>query len=458
MALRGRRNRNHTPDATPAAAEATPAPENAPETDPEDDGRRGHTGRLGTYAGRLGDYAGRLKAPAGPLGAPADAMRRRLREGGLGPVPVLLALAVTCVVFQALNDHFLSPRNLSVLSVDIVGTGMVAVGIVFVLLIGEIDLSVGSLAGLAGAVFAALNVNLGMPEWLAVLVAVLCGAAAGAVHGFSFARIGVPAFVVTLAGLLVWNGVSLYLLGPDSSINFSEDGLVASLTSRYFDSAVVVLGLPALCTAAYLLVSLHDRRRRAAAGMPCRPKGAIWARTALLALVAFSVVHVLSRFEGLPLALLILLAVIVVSDLLLRRTPYGRQFLALGGGAEAARRSGVDVARVRISVFMVSGTLAAVGGLFIVSRLTSASQISGSGVLLINAIAAAVIGGTSLFGGRGSTWSALLGVLIIQSIGSGMALLGVEPPAQFMITGGVLFIAVVVDSLTRRSAESRGRV
>ncbi|MGW0876336.1 sugar ABC transporter permease [Streptomyces sp. NPDC002740] len=450
MALRGRRNRTHTADAT-AGTDAAPPAEAAPGTGREDDGHRG-------YAGRLGAYAGRLKAPAGPLGAPADAVRRRLREGGLGPVPVLLALALTWIVFQALNDNFLSPRNLSVLSVDIVGTGMVAVGIVFVLLIGEIDLAVGSLAGLAGAVFASLNVNLGMPEWLAVLVAVMCGTAAGAVHGFSFARIGVPAFVVTLAGLLVWNGVMLYLLGPDSSINFSEDGLVATLTSRYFDSAVAVYGLAALCTAAYLLVALHDHRRRAAAGMPCRPTGVIWARTALLALAAFSVVYVLGRFEGLPLALLIFLAVVVASDLLLRRTPYGRQVLALGGGAEAARRSGVDVARVRISVFMVSGTLAAVGGLFIASRLTSASQISGSGVLLINAIAAAVIGGTSLFGGRGSTWSALLGVLIIQSIGSGMALVGVQPPVQFMITGGVLFTAVVFDSLTRRSAQSRGRV
>ncbi|MGQ4335544.1 ABC transporter permease subunit, partial [Streptomyces hayashii] len=163
-------------------------------------------------------------------------MRRRLREGDLGPVPVLLALAVTWAVFQGLNHNFLSPRNLSVLSVDIVGTGIIAVGIVFVLLIGEIDLSVGSLAGLAGAVFASLNVNLGMPEWLAVIVAVACGAAAGALHGFSFARIGVPAFVVTLAGLLAWNGVMLYLLGTETSINFSETGLVATLTSRYFDA------------------------------------------------------------------------------------------------------------------------------------------------------------------------------------------------------------------------------
>ncbi|KFG10328.1 MULTISPECIES: sugar ABC transporter permease [Streptomyces] len=387
----------------------------------------------------------------------ARAVRHRVHAGGLGPVPALLALAVTWTVFQSLNENFLSPRNLSVLSVEIVGTGMVAVGVVFVLLIGELDLSVGSLAGLSGAMFAALNVNHGMPEGLAVLVAVGCGAAAGALHGFVFTRIGVPAFVVTLAGLLAWNGLMLYLLGPESSISFSDDGLVAELTTRSFGSPAVTYGLAALGPAAYLLLCRRDRRRRAAAGMPCRAKGEIWLRTALLAAVAFATVFVLDRFEGLPLALLIFLAVVVASDLLLRRTVYGRQVLALGSGVEAARRSGVDVSRVRISVFLISGTLAAVGGLFVASRLTSATQVPGSGMLLINAIAAAVIGGTSLFGGRGSTWSALLGVLIIQSIASGMALLGVQPAVQFMITGGVLLIAVVFDSLARRAAESRGR-
>ncbi|MFJ4693270.1 sugar ABC transporter permease [Streptomyces sp. NPDC088766] len=408
--------------------------DNGPATGRRSDGRQWYGGRIGAYA---------------------DTVHRRLHEVQLGPAPALLALAVIWAVFQSLNGNFLSPRNLSVLSVDIVGTGMIAVGVVFVLLIGEIDLSVGSLAGLSGALFAALNVNHGMPEWLAVIIAVACGAAAGAVQGFVFTTTGVPAFVVTLAGLLTWNGLMLYLLGPESSINFGENGLVAELTDRHFNAAVATYGLATLGTAAYLLVSYHDRRRRSAAGMPCRPTSQIWVRTILLAVVSFAVVHVLSRFEGLPLALLIFLAVIITSDLLLRRTPYGRQVLALGGGVEAARRAGVDAARVRISVFLVSGTLAAVGGLFVASRLASATQVPGAGMLLINAIAAAVIGGTSLFGGRGSTWSALLGVLIIQSIASGMALLGVESAIQFMITGGVLLIAVVFDAMARHATEPR---
>jgi D-xylose transport system permease protein len=180
-------------------------------------------------------------------------------------------------------------------------------------------------------------------------------------------------------------------------------------------------------------------------------------RTAVLAAVAFGAAYVLNRFQGMPLALLVFLVVVAGLDYVLRRTPYGRKVFALGGGIQAARRAGINVGWVRISVFMVSGTMAAVGGLFLASRVASVSQTSGSGILVINAIAAAVIGGTSLFGGRGSTWSALLGILVVQSIASGMALLGIQASVQFMITGSVLLAAVVVDSLSRRSQEAHGR-
>lgn len=391
----------------------------------------------------------------------ADAFRARLRGGERGPILVALGLVAIWLVFQSLDDNFLSPRNLSNLSVDIVGTGLVAVGIVFVLLIGEIDLSVGSVSGLAGAAFAVLNVNLGMPEWLALIVAVLSGMAVGAVHGFFFAWVGVPAFVVTLAGLLAWNGLTLLLLGASGTISLDEDGLVASLTSSYFGAAAAAYGLAALGTAAYFLVAHRNRNRHKAAGMPHRPLSEIWVRTGVLALIAFAAAYTLNQFQGLPLALLIFLTIIVASDYVLRRTRYGRRVYALGGGIEAARRAGLGVARVRILMFMVSGTLAAIGGLFVASGLTSASpttaRAAGSGMLLINAIAAAVIGGTSLFGGRGSTWSALLGVLVIESIASGMALLGVQDAVQFMITGGVLLAAVTTDTLSRRSAGAHGR-
>ncbi|GAB2717784.1 sugar ABC transporter permease [Streptomyces bullii] len=387
-------------------------------------------------------------------------VRESVRGAERGPLPVVLGLLVIGVVFQALDDNFLSPRNLSNLSVDIVGTGLVAVGIVFVLLIGEIDLSVGSVSGLAGAAFAVLNVNQGVPEWLALIVGVAAGTAVGAFHGAFFAWIGVPAFVVTLAGLLVWNGLTLYLLGASGTINLMEEGLVADLTATYFPADGIAYAVAALGTAGYLLAARRTSRRLRAAGMPYRPERDIWVRAGVLAVVAFAAAYTLNRFQGLPLALLIFLVVLVTSDYVLRRTRHGRRVYALGGGVEAARRAGIAVERVRIAMFMVSGTLAAVGGLFVASGLTSASpttaRAAGSGMLLINAIAAAVIGGTSLFGGRGTPWSALLGVLVIQSIASGMALLGVQDSVQFMITGGVLLVAVATDALSRPSGAVRG--
>ena len=388
-------------------------------------------------------------------------MRGSVRDAERGPLLVVTGLIVIWIVFQALDDKFLSPRNLSNLSVDIVGTGLVAVGIVFVLLIREIDLSVGSVSGLAGAAFAVLNVNHGMPEWLAVIVAVAAGMAVGAFHGVFFAWLGVPAFVVTLAGLLIWNGLTLDLLGASGTINIDEEGLVASLTSRHFGDDAAAYAVAALGTGGFFLAAHRKRARHRAAGMPYRLTGEIGLRTGLLAVLAFAAAHTLNRFQGLPLALLIFLVVLVVSDYVLRRTRYGRRVYALGGGVEAARRAGISVERVRVAMFMVSGTMAAIGGLFVASGLTSASpttaRAAGSGMLLINAIAAAVIGGTSLFGGRGSPWSVLLGVLVIQSIASGMGLLGVEDAVQFMITGGVLLAAVAADALSRRAAARRGR-
>ncbi|MFJ8357797.1 sugar ABC transporter permease [Streptomyces sp. NPDC093984] len=387
----------------------------------------------------------------------AAASRRRFIAGELGSLPVILVLAAVWIVFQSLNPNFLSPRNLSNLSVDIVGTGLIAVGIVFVLLIGELDLSVGSISGLAAAVFAVLNVNNGMPEWLAVILAVLTGTATGTLQGFSVARTRVPAFVVTLAGLLTWNGVMLYILGTTGTIDLDENGFVARLTSYYFGNHSVAYALAAFGAGLLFLISYRDRRRRRALDLPHRSLGEIGVRTGALAVVAFGAAYVLNRFQGLPLALLIFLVITAGLDILLRGTHYGRQVYALGGGIEAARRASLSVVWVQTAVLAISGTMAAIGGLFLASRITSVSQSSGSGVLLLNAIAAAVIGGTSLFGGRGTTWSAVLGALIIQSISSGMAITGIPVAVQFVITGGVLFAAAVIDALSRRSQEAHGR-
>ncbi|MFE0252313.1 sugar ABC transporter permease [Streptomyces sp. NPDC059010] len=384
-------------------------------------------------------------------------LRRKLSAGELGSLPVVLVLAAVWITFQSLNSSFLSPRNLSNLSVDIVGTGLIAVGIVFVLLIGELDLSVGSISGLAAAVFAVLNVNNGVPEWLALIAAVLAGTVAGTVQGYSVAKTRVPAFVVTLAGLLTFNGLMLYILGTSGTVNLDENGLVAKLTSYYFTNDAAAYGLAAVGTGLVFLVSQQDRWRRRMMGMPHRSLQGVVVRTGVLAAVAFSAAYLLNRFQGLPLALLIFLVVAAGLDVVLRRTHYGRQVYALGGSIEAARRASLNVTGVQTAVLAVSGTMAAIGGLFLASRITSVSQGAGSGILLLNAIAAAVIGGTSLFGGRGTTWSAVLGMLVIQSIASGMVITDTPTAVQYMITGGVLFAAVVIDALARRSQEAHGR-
>ncbi|MEJ8655482.1 sugar ABC transporter permease [Streptomyces sp. MS1.AVA.4] len=413
----------------------------------------GDSARAGTPAA---DVDRRRTSEGGIRGYLRD-FTRTLRSGELGSLPGIIGLIVIWAVFQGLHPQFLSPRNLSNLSVDIVGTGMIALGIVFVLLLGEVDLSVGSVSGLTAAVFAVLNVSNGLPEWLAILAALVVGAAIGAFQGFFAARIGVPAFVVTLAGLLAWNGLMLYVLGASGTINLHEEGLVHALTSYYFHDPAVAYGLAALSVGAFFVASYRDACRRRSAGVLSLPVAVIALRTGAVALAAFAAAYVLNRFEGLPLALLIFLVFVVGLNFLLRRTFYGRKIVSIGGGAEAARRAGMNVVWLRISAFMVSGTLAAVGGLFLASRVAAVGQTSGSSILLINAIAAAVIGGVSLFGGRGTTWAVLLGMLVIQSIASGMVLLGIPTPMQSVITGGVLLAAVTLDSLSRISQKAHGR-
>jgi D-xylose transport system permease protein len=383
--------------------------------------------------------------------------KRKMKSGDLGSIPVVIGLAIIWIIFTSLNSNFLTAGNLSDMSVAMVGTGMIAVGIVFVLLLGEIDLSVGSVSGVAGASFAVLNVTNGMNEWLAFVLAILTGTVAGVLHGFFFAKIGVPAFAVTLAGLLFWNGLMLQILGSNGTINLDPDGVVAQLTSYYFSDVAAAYALAAVVTAGFFLSSFLGNRRREAAGVPSRPLSETIVRTVLLAVLAFAVAIVFNQYKGLPLAVVIFIVVLLVTDFVLRRTSYGRKVFALGGSVEASRRAGINVEMVRISVFAISGTFAAVGGLFIASKIAAANQGAGGGDLLMNAIAAAVIGGTSLFGGRGRTWNALLGVLVIVSIQYGLALEGIASPVQYMITGGVLLATVVIDAVTRKTQKTAGR-
>ncbi|RCV52366.1 sugar ABC transporter permease [Marinitenerispora sediminis] len=390
-----------------------------------------------------------------PRGLVAAALRR-LRGGELGALPVIVGLIVICAVFQSLNSNFLSPQNLSNLTLQVVSTGLMSCGVIMVLLLGEIDLSVGSVSGVSGAVLAVLAVNHGIPEVAAIALAVLTGTLIGVVHGTVFAKVGVPAFVVTLAGLIGWQGAQLYLLGSDGTINVPYDGAIAYLTQTYFVPAVG-WGIAVAAVGLYAGLTLLGERRRTAAGLPAKSAAEVIARTVLLAVPVFGGVAVLNLWNGVPLAFLIFLGFVVVFDLVLRKTRYGRMVFAVGGSAEAARRAGINVDLIRISVFALASTLAAVGGVLAVSRGFAVSQSSGSGDVLMLAIAAAVIGGTSLFGGRGSAYSALLGGLVLGAITSGLYLLQMDSSVRYMITAAVLLIAVILDAVSRRSRRAHAR-
>ncbi len=398
----------------------------------------------------------RLSGPPRTPGEAIEAFRRRIRAGELGSWPVIIGLVLIAVIFQSLNDRFLSTENLYNLTLQIVASGAIATGIVLVLLLGEIDLSAGSVSGMTSAVLAVATVRHGWPDWLGLLAAIAVGAAVGALHGFIFARIGVPSFIVTLGGLLGWQGLQLWLLKPQGTINVPYDGLVAKITHTHLDRITGWL-VAAAVVAIYLLVELRDRQRRAAVGLPARPTASLILRAAILAVCVFGAVAILNAYAGVPIALVIFVLLVVGFDLLLRKTRYGRSIFAVGGNIEAARRAGISVSAIRISAFTLSSTLAAVGGILFASRAYSVGQSSGGSDTLLLAIAAAVIGGTSLFGGRGSTYSALLGSLVLGAITSGMLLLSLDTSVRYMITAAVLVAAVVLDSLSRRGRRATGR-
>ncbi|MQA25950.1 MAG: sugar ABC transporter permease [Micromonosporaceae bacterium] len=399
--------------------------------------------------------AGGVAEPPGPGGGLAAA-RRRLRSGELGSWPVVIGLVVIWVVFQSLNQNFLTPQNLYNLAVQIAATGAISVGVVMVLLLGEIDLSVASVSGLAGAILAALTVRNGVPDALGIVTVVLICALIGTMHGLIVTKVGVPSFVVGLAGLIGWQGLQLYVLGAQGTINFSYEGLVAQLTHTNLTPAGG-WALGAAAVGCYVAATLYDQRRRRAAGLPLRSTRRLGLRAAVLAAGVAGTVLVLNAWRGVPLALLILVVLVVGFDLVLRRTRYGRSIFAIGGNVEASRRAGLNVDLVRISVFALASSMAAIGGILAASRGYSVGQQSGGSDVLLLAIAAAVIGGTSLFGGRGSTYAALLGGLVIGSITSGILLLQLGSPARFMITAGVLLAAVILDSLSRRGRRAHGR-
>jgi len=385
------------------------------------------------------------------------AFRSRVSGGDLGAIPVVVGLAIIWTVFQILNPTFLSSANLVNLAMQCAALGTIALGVVLVLLLAQIDLSVGSLSGLAAAILAVTFTQLNWPLPLAILVALAAGALVGWFYGFLLTRFGVPSFVITLAGLLGVLGLQLWVLGPLGSINIPFDSWIVQFAQLMFLPDWLSYVLVGLATAFYVGSHLSLANRRLRAGLLPESRTAILLRGALLIVALMFGAWYLNTDRGIGLMFLLFVVLVVAVDFALKRTRWGRSIYAVGGNVEAARRAGIRVDRVYISVFMFSATLATLGGVLAASRLAAANQSSGGGDTNLTAIAAAVIGGASLFGGRGSAWSALLGIVVIQSISSGLTLLSLDSSVRYMVTGAVLLLAVIIDSLSRRSRALHGR-
>jgi len=382
-----------------------------------------------------------------------------IRAGELGSLPIVVGLIVIAIVFGMLNDTFFEERNFTNLLLQMAATATIAIGVVFVLLIGEIDLSVAYVSGVGGVVTALLlrPGDPGWPWWVVVVLALTITTFIGFLHAIVITKAGVPSFVVTLAGLLVWNGVVLYLTVDYSNAGTIriQDPTIVGIANDFLSETAGWLVAGAV-VATYAFSQLHTARSRRAGGLFAKPSSLLAIQVAALAAVTFAAVWYANRDRGVPKVTLLLAILLVVWSFVAARLRFGRHVYAVGGNPEAARRAGINVDRVRILVFMISGFMAGVGGILLASRARSVSTSAGGGNLLLNVIAAAVIGGTSLFGGTGRVVSALLGALVIASIENGMGLLGLPQGTKFIITGLVLLGAVLVDAISKHSRASRG--
>jgi len=398
---------------------------------------------------------------SGPAKDTVGAYARRwwtdVKGGELGSLPIIVGLIVIAIVFQTQNDRFLTAGNFVNLIVQTAPYAVIAMGVTFVLLLGEIDLSIGFVSGVGGVLTALLLLPDGneLPALVAIGLALLCGLAIGLLHGLIITKIGVPSFVVTLAGLLAWNGVVLLLIGSKGTVILQSE-LVIGMANDFLATGMSWL-LWAVCVGLYALVQLLQYRSRHKAGLATDPMLIVAFRIGGLAVALGAVVLIANQDRGVPYAAVIVGVLLVFWTYVLNRTRYGRHVYAVGGNAEAARRAGINVDRVKIACFMICSAMAVLGGILLASRLRSVDTGTGGGQVLLYPIAAAVIGGTSLFGGRGTMKAALLGALVMIGIDNGLGLLGLSSGTKFVVTGGVLLLAVTVDSISRRGRAQSGR-
>jgi D-xylose transport system permease protein len=400
-------------------------------------------------------------APGAPARETVGANARRwwvdVRSGELGSLPIIVGLVVIAIVFQIQNDRFLTASNFVNLIVQTAPYAVIAMGVTFALLLGEIDLSIGFVSGVGGVLVALLLIPDGneLPTAVAIVVCLGAGVGIGVLHGLIITKVGVPSFVVTLAGLLAWNGVVLLLIGSRGTVILQNE-FVIGLANDFMAPGLAWI-LMVACVALYAAIQLARVRSRAKAGLASDPILIIGLRIAGLAVVLAIVVAVANEDRGIPYSGILVGALLLGLTYVLNRTRFGRHVYAVGGNQEAARRAGIDVDRVKIACFAIVSALAVLGGIILASRLRSVDTNTGGGQALLYPIAAAVIGGTSLFGGRGTMKAALLGAIVMISIDNGLGLMGLSSGTKFVVTGGVLLLAVTVDSISRRGRAHSGR-
>ncbi|MDA2889678.1 ABC transporter permease [Mycolicibacterium sp. BiH015] len=387
----------------------------------------------------------------------------RVRGGDMGSLPAVLGLVVLFIVFGLANDRFLSALNLANLITQAGSICVLAMGLVFVLLLGDIDLSAGVAGGVSACAMALTVVNLDWPWWAAILAGTAIGAVIGLVIGLLRAKLGIPSFVVTLAFFLGLQGVTLKLIGEGGSVRV-DDAVIRGLT---ISNLPVTVGwaLALVVVLVFAALEFYNYRRKKALNLANSPLGVVVVRVAAVAAVVLGVTYILSvnrsvnaraEISGIPYVLPLILVLLIVLTVVLKRTSYGRHIYAVGGNAEAARRAGINVDRIRVSVFIVCSSLAALSGIIAASYAGKVSASSGAGNVLLYAVGAAVIGGTSLFGGKGRALDAVIGGVVVATIANGLGLLNQSSYINFLVTGGVLLLAASVDAISRRRRSSTG--
>jgi D-xylose transport system permease protein len=385
----------------------------------------------------------------------------RIKSGDIGSLPAVLGLISLIAVFGAMSEFFLTNRNFANLLTQAAPVMVIAMGLVFVLLLGEIDLSAGYASGVCGAVLVILVTNHGWSWYTALPASIAVGAGLGTLIGTLVSRLGIPSFVVTLAAFLAFQGVLLLLAGEGGTIPIADKTILAVENSNLTPSQGWILW--AVTSALYVATGLNRINSRRKAGLVVELTQ-LWAmKTSALLIITGGAVYELNQERGLsaanstkgvPVVAPLILAILVAGTFLLSRTAFGRHIYAVGGNAEAARRAGINVKRVRTIAFVLCSSLAAVAGMLFASRMNSISPSTGGSSTLLYAVGAAVIGGVSLFGGQGRMRDAILGGLVVAVIDNGMGLLGYGAGIQFLVTGAVLLVSAGVDAVSRRGALS----